>query len=199
MEVKRKIVKDLKIALKDMKPGVQQLQPLLTGRDLNNFSLRPREVWANWLLCAVLQHVQGTDITFGEDEQGDGIFLDKKTGQWVMTEHVSALDNASSTQPLPSGEARIIEAIDSKIKKGPDYAKNKYLIVFFDGAGSWRRDKVREAINGRHNFMLVFLIGLLTSGKEGYAYSVTELHENSSITFKVHINSSFTDWEIERL
>jgi len=191
----RKVIKDLKIALKDFEPMVKQLTWLQTGGEIQNFKLRPREAWANWLLCAVFQEIHGEDITFAEDADSDGIILRKKTGQQMIMEHVSALE-APFRKDMPTGEARIIEAIDLKIKKGAQYAKGTSLVVFFDGAGSWRRDKVREAINGRHNFDTVFLIGLLSSGEEGYAYSVTQLGEANSISFKVEINHDFTDWNV---
>lgn len=197
--MQRKLIKDFKMALKDLEPAVKQLKPLLNGRDMKNFSLRPREAWANWLLCVVLRKVHETDdITFGEDNDTDGILLDKKTGQWLLAEHVSALD-VPSKKPIPKGEERIIQAINLKIKEGPDYAKNKILVVFFDGAGEWRRNKVRESINGRHNFMNIFGIGLVKSGQDGYVYTVTEFHEKFSISHKVEINGSFTDWIVTKI
>ena len=61
-------IKDLKIALKDMEPMVRNPKFLHNGRDIQNFSLRPREVWANWLLCAVMQKIHGTNMTFIEDK-----------------------------------------------------------------------------------------------------------------------------------
>src|SRR3989344_2728535 len=174
--VDRKQIKDLMIALKDMEPMVKNPKFLWNGRDMPNFSLRPREAWANWLICAVLQYLHGDRITFAEDNDGDGIILDKVTGVWIPTEHVSALDTHSGSK-LSNGETRIINAIMIKVDKGPEYAKGKNLIVFFDGAGVWYRNKVREAINGKHNFNMIYAVGLLESGKNGYSYSVTEFHE----------------------
>lgn len=172
------------MVLKDFEPMIKNPKLLHNGREFSNFSLRPREAWANWLLCVVLQKIHGEEITFMEDQEGDGIILVKKTKEWIMTEHVSALEIPCGKK-LPKGEARIIDAINLKIKKGSDYAKNKFLIVFFDGAGGFYRNKIRENINGRHNFVCVYCIGLLTADENGYAYSVTELHEQDSITFKV--------------
>ncbi|MBU2523790.1 hypothetical protein KKG71_01180 [Patescibacteria group bacterium] len=196
--MKRRIVKDFKTILKDMEPTVKNLKPLLVGREIENFSLRPREVWGNWLLCAVLQKIHNIEITFGDDNETDGIILNKVTGGWIQTEHVSALDVPTKNH-IPKGEERIIQAINKKIDKGPEYAKNKILVVFFDGAGKWYRNKVRESINGRHNFMSIFAIGLLTSDKNGYAYSITDFYENSSISYKVTINSSFSDWFVTKM
>lgn len=198
----RKVVKNLKTTLKELEGMVKNPKWLQTGRDLENFKLRPRELWANWLLSAVIQKIQNTqDITFAEgSDNDDGMIVDQKTGAFIITEHVMALD-APSNEQLLQGEARIIERINIKIDKGPQYAKDKLLIVFFDGLGEWYRNKVREAINGRHSFKKVYLIGLLNPINEmnGYNYSVTELRENDSITFKVHIDHDFNDYSVIKM
>ena len=195
-----KQIKDFKIALKDMEPYIKNPSFLIKGREFTNFSLRPREAWANWLLCVVLQKLHGENITFAEDIKGDGFIVDKNTGEFIPTEHVSALENPFNK--LSKGEDRVINAINQKIEKGSDYAKGKWLVVFFDGAGEFYRNKIRENIKGRHNFGAVYCIGLLNSGDDCYQYSVTEFRESSgdkSITFKVEINLDFTDWKISQI
>lgn len=195
------MIKDFKIALKDMEPYVKDPRFLKNGREFTNFNLRPREAWANWLLCVVLQKLVGEHITFAEDDEGDGFIVDKTTGEVIPTEHVSALENEHN--PQPSGEERVIGAINKKIDRGAEYADGKWLVVFFDGAGEFYRNKIRENIKGRHNFGAIYCIGLLTSSEEdGYEYSITEFRESSgdkSLTFKVHINNNFTDWEISQI
>jgi len=191
----RKQIKDFKLALKDFEPMVKEPKYLRTGREIENFSLLPREAWGNWLLCVVLRKIHGDIITFAEDEKGDGIILNILTKQHIVTEHVAVLD-VPLKRKLPIGEACIIEAINHKIKKGPKYAKDKTLIVFFEGIGEWYRNKVREGINGRHGFEAIWGIGLLTSRKSGHAYYVTQYFEKYSITYKVQINSDFTDWSV---
>ncbi|MFA7191760.1 MAG: hypothetical protein WC089_00460 [Candidatus Paceibacterota bacterium] len=126
------LIKDFKIALKDMEPYVKNPDYLIKGREFSNFSLRPREAWANWLLCVVLRKLHGDNITFAEDPNGDGFIVDKNTEEMIQTEHVSALENPLN--PQPKGENRIIDAINLKIIKGPAYATGKWLVVFFDGA-----------------------------------------------------------------
>jgi hypothetical protein len=195
-----KQIKDFKIALKDMEPYVKNPNFLIKGREFTNFSLRPREAWANWLLCVVLRKLHGENITFAEDTRGDGFIVIKNTGEIIPTEHVSALENPLNQ--LPKGESRVINAINQKIDRGTEYAKGKWLIVFFDGAGEFYRNKIRENIKGRHNFGAVYCIGLLNSSDEGYQYSVTEFRESSgdkSITFKIEINPDFTDWKISQI
>ena len=177
---------------------VSKISPLLGSRGLQNFSLRPREAWANWLICVVLRHMHKRDITFMEDDKGDGFIVDKERIVIVATEHVSAL-NIPKGKKLPSGEQRVIDAIDLKIARGIEYAKDKLLVVFFDGAGEFYRNKIRESIFGRHGFEAVFCVGLLDSGENGYSYSVTEFRNSfgdQSVTHKVEINGDFTDWKI---
>lgn len=197
MEQKINSIKEFKLALKDLEPYVRNPDFLAKGREFNNFSLRPREAWANWLLCVVIRKLHGEYITFTEDPNGDGFIVDKRTGEVVPTEHVSALENPYN--PLPKGEDRVINAINHKIKRGKDYAQGKWLVVFFDGAGEFYRNKIRESIKGKHHFAAVYCIGLLSSGENGYTYSITEFKDSSgdeSVTFIVEINSDFTDWNI---
>lgn len=197
----RKQVRSLKILLKDMEPYVRDAKFLHSGRKFENFKLLPREIWANWLMCVVLQKLHDADITFAEDDNCDGLFIDKKTGRVVATEHVSALEIPKANLQ-EKGEARILHAIEHKIKRGCEYAEGKFLIVFFDGAVKWYRNRLREAINGKHNFKSIYCIGLLTVDDSGYAYSLTQFHPKmpeTSITYKVKINSSFTDWQVYRL
>ncbi len=195
-----KLIKDFKIALKDFEPYVKNPNYLVKGREFINFSLRPREAWANWLLCVVLRKLHGEGLTFAEDPVGDGFIIYTKTGEVIPTEHVSALENSFNL--LPKGEERIINAINLKINKGYEYASGKWLVVFFDGAGEFRRDKIRENIRGRHNFGAVYCIGLLAIDDNGYSYIVTEFLESSgdkSISFKIDINNEFSDWKITQI
>ena len=197
----KKLVKDLKIVLKDLKPMIENPMFLWNARELQNFSLRPREIWGNWLVCVVLRKMHGRDITFMDDDKGDGFIVDKEKRVIVPTEHVCAL-NIPKGKKLPKGERRVIDAINLKISKGSEYAQNKLLIVFFDGAGEFFRNKIRKAIYGKHNFEAVFCVGLLESGNNGYIYAVTEFRDSfgdQSITHKVIINKNFDAWKIDQI
>ncbi len=177
---------------------VKDPENLWHGRKIENFSLLPREVWGNWLICGIMQNLYpDMDITFVEDDEGDGIILNRTTGEFMLTEHVSALEIPKGKK-LPAGEQRIIHAINLKIARGADYAQGKHLVVFFDGAGEFYRNKIRESIYGTHNFNSIFCIGLLTSGPNGYEYIATEFKDSSgdrSVSFRIKINADFTDWE----
>lgn len=194
----RQQVRDMSRLLKDMEPYVKDPHFLRSGRRFTNFNLLPREVWANWLFCAVLQKQRKTKITFAEDDIGDGLIVDTATGQYVRTEHVAALDRPVGEQ-LPIGDARIIGAVEHKIARGPEYASGKALLVFTEGAGEWHRDKVRDAINGRHHFLAVYCISLESPGPSGYAYTLTQFDPrtpHTSISFKVKIDEDFSEWRV---
>ncbi|MBL4694022.1 hypothetical protein JKY72_01505 [Candidatus Gracilibacteria bacterium] len=191
-------IKDFKIALKDLEPIVRNPKFLWNGREMGNFSLLPREIWANWLLCVVFRHLYGDRITFAEDKDGDGLILHEDTREVLVTEHVSSLDIPKAKRDR-LGEEAVIDAINHKIDKGDTYAKGKALVVFFDGVGKWHRNKIREAINGRHSFEAVYGIGLLTCGKDGYFYSVTQFFKDHSVSFEVHIHPDFENWSIKKI
>ena len=197
-----KCIKNFRIRLKDLEPMVKDPRLLWNGRHTRNFKLLPRELWGNWLICVVLQKMYNRDITFMEsDDSCDGFILDKDMRLFCQIEHVSALD-VPKGKKLASGEQRVIDAIELKIAKGDTYARGKFLAVFFDGAGQFFRNKIRESIFGRHSFKAVFCVGLLDSGPNGYSYSVTEFEDSfkdQSITHKVEINGDFTDWHITRI
>lgn len=192
------VVKNFEKILKDFESMVKDPRHLWNGRNISNFNLRPREAWANWLICAVMRHIHGKHITFADDDSGDGFIVDTRTGGLLKTEHVSALEIPKGKK-LAKGDQRIINAIEKKIAKGPAYAKNKHLVVFFDGAGIFIRKNIRETIYGRHNFVSVFCVGLLDSNTEGYTYITTEFRDSygdKSASFNVKINNDFTAWDV---
>lgn len=196
----RKQISNLKIALKDMEPYVKNPQFLTQGKRFINFDMLVREAWANLLLCIVLNKITNDNYTFQENPNGDGIILNKVDQTQFLVEHVCAMDFPAGRK-LPSGEDRIIWAIDHKINRGENYAEGKSLVVFFDGAGWFRRDKIRKNIKGRHNFKVIFIVGLLDV-VNGYSYIITEFRDSygdKSITHKVSINEDFTDWFVEQI
>lgn len=127
---KMKVIKDLKIALKDFEPMVKNPEWLWTGRRIQNFNLLPREAWGNWLVSVALRKMHNRDITFADSEEGDGFIIDKSLKTIFPTEHVSALDIPKGKK-WPKGEQRAIGAINLKIARGHDYAQGKILVAFF--------------------------------------------------------------------
>lgn len=195
-ENQRKVIIDLQTVLKDFEPMVKNPQFLRTGRTITNFSLRPREAWANWLLCAALRKMGDPDTTFAEDDECDGFIVDPTTGHLVPTEHVAVLD-VPSKKPGAKGDQGVVDAINHKISRGPEYAQGKYLVVFFEGLGTFFRNQIRMAVRGKHNFQMVYGIGLITiDPQSGYRYVVTQFHDFHSVSYFVDISYDFTNWTV---
>ncbi len=192
-----KQIRDLKIALKDMEPYIKNPTFLTQGKRFSNFNMLVREAWANLLICAVMEKITGERFTFQESD-GDGIIGSKDSKIAHIVEHVCAMDFPAGKQ-LPKREDRVLWAINHKTKRGPEYAKGKILVVFFDGAGMFVRTKIRESIYGRHQFESVICIGLLTVDDSGYEYILTDYcdeYEDKSISFRIKIPLDFSGWSI---
>lgn len=60
--------KSLLVALKEIEPMVRDPRHLQTGKPLEKFGdMRPREMLANWLLCATFKATQSRKLTFYSD------------------------------------------------------------------------------------------------------------------------------------
>ncbi len=191
----KKVVKDLRVLLKDMEKFVRDPRWLWNGRDFKNFNLRAREIWALWLLCVVVNQVDDVDCTFGETTEGDGVIIDKRSGKVTIIENVAAMDFPNTS--LPRGEERIIQAIMHKASYGEKYATGKVLVVFYDGAHRAEPNKVAKSVAGRHHFDQIYLVGLINDkGGTEYKYSVMRLNEKDAQISVVKISSDFSDWQL---
>ena len=192
-----KQIKDLVTALKDMEQYIKNPAFLTQGVRFSNFNMLVREAWANLLICAVMEKITGERYTFQESD-GDGIIGSKDSKVAYLVEHVCAMDFPAGKQP-PQGEERVLWAIEHKTARGPEYAKGKILVVFFDGAGTFVRTKIRESNFRKHQFKSVICIGLLTIDDSGYEYILTDYcdeYADKSISFRIKIPLDFSGWNI---
>ena len=125
------LVKDFKKILKDLEPFVtradkkgrlwlhngnneKRKMDAIKVKDGTLFKLRPREAWANWLICVVLQHITGDEITFSDSEHGDGYIWNKTKGEVIITEQT----------PLSQQEKNVLFGrLKKKSKKGKNMHK----------------------------------------------------------------------------
>jgi len=194
-------IKDLKIILSDFELVVKDPRFLRVGRDFSNFKLRPREAWANWLLCVIGNFEAGDDdLTFSTDPTGgDGLIVSKKTGKLMRTEHV--FSPAQNIKDLTSAEQQIEIAIAHKIKRGRDYAKGKQLVVFSEAVGSWTPNRLAKKLVGTHYFDSIWVVALRSSGDSGYDYTVSEMQLIGDFApiWEVKITSLFNSWQVVRV
>jgi hypothetical protein len=194
-------IRDLGVALKEMEPYVKDPQFLRIGRAFRNFPLRPREVWANWLLCVVGNYNNGNDnLTFADDPTGgDGIVLDRATERFMLTEHVFIPPpRPDSTETV---EDSMVNAVNHKMQNGRPYAEGKHLIIFSEAVGRWYPNRVARRIAGEHAFNSVWAVGLVHGDESGYTYFVTRFDAppDDSPSWHVDIDFAFTAWTVSRV
>lgn len=197
-------LKSLTVALKELEPFVRGGKPLQSGRPFKNFGgMLPREAWANWLLCAVVNAVAGAEqVTFTTDPVGgDGVIADTKTGETWPTEHVMVPKARGTTKP--DVEATIVKAIADKQKKGgAAYASGKTLVVFSDVGGGtiWYPNKVAKQMPAT-DFAAVWVVSLHLVEDGQYVYSVSEIDSASGKAYAwlVRIGKDFDSWTVERV
>jgi hypothetical protein len=70
----------MKLALKSLEQFIRNPSLLQTGRPLKQFGdMLPRELLANWLLCATVNAVEGRQLVFSSDPiGGDGVIRKKR-------------------------------------------------------------------------------------------------------------------------
>jgi hypothetical protein len=197
--------KSLAIALKELEPFIRNGRHLQTGKPFGKFGgMRPREMVANWLLCAAVNAADAVELTFSSDPiGGDGIIRNAATGDTWPTEHVMV-------PPLREGqtggaEALILDAIDHKrLKGGEAYARGKTLVVFFDAgtaAGRWTPNKVAQRLPQPVYFATVWVVALIDVEDGEYVYSATNLDvsEGDAPILSVRISRDFDAWDVMRI
>jgi hypothetical protein len=188
--------KSLKEALKELEPFVRDARRLETGRPLQKFyGLRPREIWANWLLCAALNFEQEERFTFFSTKNaigGDGVIHDRLTASTLPTEHVF-VPRARGPGAENTAEALIFAAIQKKQHKGGDaYASGKTLVVFSNvEAGPWCPTKIAQRLPETLSFKEVWVVSLQSALEGKYIYGVTclELSDGNAPIWRVHIEN----------
>jgi hypothetical protein len=195
----------LEEGLKQLKPFIRDARSLETGRPLRKFyGLRPREIWANWLLCAVLnfQNQRVDRFTFFSTSDpigGDGVIFDTLTESTFPTEHVF-VPRARGAGANNTAAALILTAINQKRRKGADaYASGKALVVFLNAdGGKWSADVVTAQLPTPLYFESVWVVSLQYVKNDEYLYAVTLLDMSDGIapTWRVRIMKTFDAWEV---
>ncbi len=197
--------KSLAIALKELEQFVRQPRQLQVGKPLKKFGgLRPRELLANWLMCAVVNFAHGKDdLTFTSDPLGgDGIIYDKATERSWPTEHVTTRQDRA--QPPKCLEDQIVEAIGRKQRKGgAAYAEGKVLIVFLDAAGHnepWNPSSVTRKLP-KLDFVEVWVVALQEARDGAYVYGITllDLSSGAPPIYLARIAPNFEDWQVGQI
>ena len=204
MRYQTKRFKSMAIALRELEPFIKSGAHLETGKAFKNFGdLRPRELVANWLICAAVNAEESEieRMEFHTDPTGgDGVLVDTKTNETWPTEHVLVPMHRSST--VADIEASILKAIEEKQKKGgAAYASGKTLVVFLNsGGGEWKPNRVARKLPA-HDFGAVWVVGLCTAEDGEYIYGVANLYAEGgdAPTWVIQIAKDFGSWIARRV
>jgi hypothetical protein len=171
----RKFV-SMEAALMELEPYVRDGRQLQSGKPFKNFGeMRPREAWANWLVCATINSTGEKDLTFTTDPiGGDGIIIDKKTNDVFPTEHVMVSRHGAQGQDT---RTLVLAAVAQKQGKGgAAYASGKILIVFLDsGTGEWFPNRAAKALPKLVDFAAIWVVDFQGIKDGSYTYGITLL------------------------
>lgn len=193
--------KSLPVALKEIEPMVRDPRHLQTGKPFEKFGgMRPREMLANWLLCATFETIEGRKLMFYSDPVGgDGIIRDEATGDTWQTEHVYVSRHSTG----PDAKTLILDAIKHKQSNGAAYCTGKTLVVFLDtpAAGRWFPNEVAKALPSPLLFDAVWVVGFSMIENGGYVYNLTLLHltDGNVPAFLLRITPEFDAWNVEQI
>lgn len=203
--------KNLRLALNEIAQFVRDPRQLQTGKPIKKFGgLRPRELLANWLVCAAFNEHCGSpdrltfiaDSTSKDEIFGDGILLNTETGETFPTEHV--IVPAAKQGKTADLATRILKAITDKINKGGSaYASGKTLVVFLnDGSDAeWKPTRVTKELPDPPHFAVIWVVGLhafdAKSGEYTYAVAQLTLEDGNAPTFIIR-TSDFDSWTVTR-
>jgi hypothetical protein len=193
--------KSMQLALKDLEQFVRNPALLQTGRPLKQFGgMLPREILANWLLCATVNAVEGRRLVFSSDPTGgDGIIRDEATCELFLTEHTMV--SPFNLREGADAQTLILEAIEKKRAKGEPYASKTTLVVYLDAdAGVWFPNSVARVLPDPLHFATVWVASFLKRTDDGeYTYGVTHLDVSKgedAPAFLVRIAKVFDGWEV---
>lgn len=193
--------KSLAVALKEIEPLVRDPRHLQTGKPLGKFGgMRPREVLANWLLCATSEKIDGRNLLFYSDPiGGDGIIRDEATGETWPTEHVYVSQHSTG----PDAKTLIIDAINHKQANGAAYCTGKTLVVFLEtpAAGTWYPNAAAKALPDPLVFDAVWVVGFSTIQDSGYVYNLTllDVAGGNAPALLLRIAPDFDTWKVEQI
>jgi hypothetical protein len=193
--------KNLKVALKGIEPMVRDPCHLQTGKPLEKFGdMRPREMLANWLLCATFETIETRELMFYSDPiGGDGIIRDEATGDTWQTEHVYVSQHSTGLD----AKTLILDAISHKQSNGAAYCRGKTLVVFLDtpAAGNWFPNEVAKALPNPLLFAAVWVVGFSTVQDGSYVYNLAllDVADGKAPAFLLRIAPNFDAWQVEQI
>jgi hypothetical protein len=183
MRYKVRKLRNLRLGLKEAEPAFRNVlvngRPILeSGRPYRNFGrMLPRELAANWLIAAVLDHCTRSDRfhIMSDPADGDGLIFDTITKEALWTEHVMVIDRAPDHGP-DDPQAKILKCVSEKNDRGSAYGRARNLIIFLYRSGNpgpWWPNRLARLLPQPLHFDTVWLVGFQHFERADRIYAVT--------------------------
>jgi hypothetical protein len=204
-----KRLRNLRIALKEAEPAFRNVlingRPILeSGRPYRNFGrMLPRELAANWLIAAVLDHCTRSNCfhIMSDPAGGDGLIFDTVTEQALWTEHVMVIERARAGAGLGDPQEKILKRVSEKNNRGRAYGRERHLIVFLYRSGKpgpWWPNRLARSLPRPFNFETVWLVSFqrFESADRIYAVTCLDVLQGHAPIWLVRIDSTFDRWAV---
>jgi hypothetical protein len=202
-------LKNLELTLKEAEPAFRNVRingsPILeNGRPYRNFGdMLPRELAANWLVAAVLDHCAGSSRfhIMSDPAGGDGLIFDTTAERALWTEHVLVISRAGNAAKPGDRHEEILKCVSKKNKRGRTYGRDRHLVIFLYRSGNpgpWWPTKLARALPRPFNFETAWLVCFqhFEGDDRVYAVSCLDASQGHAPTWLVRIDSSFRRWAV---
>jgi hypothetical protein len=205
-------LKNLDLALKEAEPAFRNVRikgsPILeSGRPYRNFGgMLPRELAANWLVAAVLDHCAGSSRfrIMSDPAGGDGLIFDTATERALWTEHVLVINGARNPVKRSDPQEEILKRVSRKNMRGRAYGRDRHLVIFVYRSGHpgpWWPTRLARALPRPFNFETAWLVCFqhFAADDRVYAVSCLDASQGHAPTWLVRIGSSFSRWAVREI
>ena len=202
-------LRNLRLALKEAEPAFRNVlvnrSPILeSGRPYRNFGrMLPRELAANWLIAAALDHSANSNRfhIMSDPADGDGLIFDTVTEQALWTEHVIVINRTRGDVGCHGPQVNILERVSEKNNRGRVYGQTRHLIVFLYRSGNpeqWWPNRLARSLPQPLHFEMVWLVCFQRFDGADRIYGVTclDVSQGHAPIWLVRIDSTFDRWAI---
>lgn len=171
---------------------------LKKGSKWKNIGLSSRECLGLFLVCLAGRELTGDDWTVASDpETDDGVVVCRtppREGGAFATEQ-------TYIPSFKQGDINslVIEAIEAKSSRGPNYGKDRHLVVYCDKTGPLDLQAIKGGIALNNVFFSYWVIARMSPTNWEYLVANIKATVDIPRAFQVTIRDDFKGWEIKPL
>lgn len=193
------MVKNLKQFLElVIKPILCTPGSLKKSKKWKNIGLSSRECLGLFLICIAGRELTGDDWTISTDpETDDGVVVCRtapREGDAFATEqtYVPSFSQGNINE-------LVLRAIKAKSSLGPNYGKDRHLIVYCDKTGSLDLQSIKGGVTSNNIFSSFWVTARMSPSSWEFLVANVKGTADEPRAFRITIHSDFKDWEIVSL